>query len=456
MKLQFLGATGTVTGSKYLLEHKGHRVLVDCGLFQGLKELRLRNWAPLPVAPDSIDAVVLTHAHIDHSGYVPLLIKQGFRGRIYCTEGTFDLCSILLPDSGYLHEADAERANRHGYTRHKPALPLYTEQEGRDALDRFTVIDVDSVLDLADGLSLTLQRSGHILGSAFARFADGPTSIVFSGDLGRPHDPVMKAPAPIRQADYLVLESTYGDRLHDDADPLEELGGIIRETAGRGGTVIIPAFAVGRTQSVLYYIHELKKARAIPDIPVYLDSPMAINATRLLDAHRDDHRLAARLCGEVSRAAHYVQTPEDSRALDGGNAMPMVIISASGMATGGRVLHHLKHFIGDARNTIAFTGFQAAGTRGARLIHGEDEIKIHGTMWPVRAQIEVLHNMSAHADYSEILEWLENFDRPPRRTFVTHGEPEAASSLRMKIEDRLGWSVTVPDYLQKETLSRRN
>lgn len=455
MNLQFLGATGTVTGSKYLLEHKGHRVLVDCGLFQGLKELRLRNWAPLPVAPDSIDAVVLTHAHIDHSGYVPLLIKQGFRGRIYCTEGTFDLCSILLPDSGYLHEADAERANRHGYTRHKPALPLYTEQEGRDALDRFTVIDVDSALDLADGLSLTLQRSGHILGSAFARFADGPTSIVFSGDLGRPHDPVMKAPAPIRQADYLVLESTYGDRLHDDADPLEELGGIIRETAGRGGTVIIPAFAVGRTQSVLYYIHELKKARAIPDIPIYLDSPMAINATRLLDAHRDDHRLAARLCGEVSRAAHYVQTPEDSRALDGGNAIPMVIISASGMATGGRVLHHLKHFVGDAKNTIAFTGYQAAGTRGARLIHGEDEIKIHGKMWPVRAQIEVLHNMSAHADYSEILEWLENFDRPPRRTFITHGEPEAASSLRMKIEDRLGWSVMVPDYLQKETLSRR-
>lgn len=455
MKLQFLGATGTVTGSKYLLEHKGRRILVDCGLFQGLKELRLRNWDPLPVAPDSIDAVVLTHAHVDHSGYVPLLIKRGFRGRIYCTKGTFDLCSILLPDSGYLHEADAERANRYGYTRHKPALPLYTEQEGRDALERFTVIDVDSALDLANGLTLKLQRSGHILGSAFARFADGSTSIVFSGDLGRPHDPVMKAPAAIRQATYLVLESTYGDRLHADADPLEELGGIVRETAGRGGTVIIPAFAVGRTQSVLYYIHELKKARAIPDIPVYLDSPMAINATRLLDAHRDDHRLAAKLCGEVSRAAHYVQTPEDSRALDGGHAMPAVIISASGMATGGRVLHHLKHFIGDARNTIAFTGFQAAGTRGARLIHGEDEIKIHGTMWPVRAQIEVLHNMSAHADYSEILEWLENFDRPPRRTFITHGEPEAASSLRMKIEDRLGWSVTVPEYLQKETLSRR-
>ncbi len=453
MELTFLGATGTVTGSKYLLEHAGQKILVDCGLFQGLKELRLRNWEPLPVNPASIDAVLLTHAHIDHSGYIPLLVKNGFRGKIYCSEATFDLCTILLPDSGYLQEADARRANRYGYSKHKPALPLYTQKDAEQSLKQFSTVGFDKSRDIGGGLAFTLNRSGHILGSAFIRISDGQTSVLFSGDIGRASDPVMKPPAQIQRADYLVLESTYGDRLHKDDDPLKKIGDIISNTAARGGSVIIPAFAVGRTQNILYYIHELKRSSAIPAaIPIFLDSPMAINATQLLARHKNDHRLPEKLWTDVSRIAHYVHAPEESKALDHSAGMPAVIISASGMATGGRVLHHLKYFIGDERNTILFTGYQAAGTRGARLVHGEGEIKIHGRMWPVRAQVEELHNTSAHADYGEILDWLGNFQAPPRRTFITHGEPEAASSLRLKIEDHLGWTAEVPDYLQQVVL----
>jgi len=453
MELQFLGATGTVTGSKYLLRHGGRKILIDCGLFQGLKELRLRNWADLPVPPGDIDAVILTHAHIDHSGYVLLLVRNGFKGPVYCSDGTADLCTILLPDSGYLQEADAERANRYGYTRHKPAQPLYTKDDAIRSLESFEPVDIETPCDLGGGLTFTLYRAGHILGSSLVRITDGETSILFSGDLGRPDDPVMTPPTIIRETDYLVVESTYGDRLHEDVDAAAQLGDIVRRTAARGGTVVIPAFAVGRTQGVLYHLWQLRNDGAIPDVKIYLDSPMAINATRLLDRHRDDHRMDEKRCAEVSRIARYVNTPEESKELDRGNGVPSVIISASGMATGGRVLHHLKHFIGDPRNTILFTGYQAAGTRGARLVHGEREIKIHGKLWAVHAEIGVLHNMSAHADYREILAWLENFDRPPKRTFITHGEPEAASSLRMKIEDRLGWSVSVPQYLQKADLT---
>ncbi len=453
MKLTFLGATGTVTGSKYLLEHAGTRTLIDCGLFQGLKELRLRNWAKLPIDPASIDTVLLTHAHIDHSGYIPRLVKHGFNGRVLCSAATLDLCSILLTDSGYLQEADAERANRHRYTKHKPALPLYLRRDAETSLKQFKAVDIGKPYDLGGGQTFTLSRSGHILGSTFIQITDGHTTIVFSGDIGRAADPVMQSPAQIQNADYLVLESTYGDRLHGDSDPQERIGEIIRDTTARGGSVVIPAFAVGRSQSILYYIYQLKKAKAIPaSMPIFLDSPMAINATQLLHDHANDHRLTKRLCAEVCGVAEYVHTADESRALGSTNGVPVVIISASGMATGGRVLHHLKHFIGDPRNTILFTGFQAAGTRGARLLQGETEIRIHGRMWPVRAQIDVLHNISAHADYGEILDWLGHFQQAPRRVFVTHGEPEAASSLKTKIEERFGWDTVVPDYLQAAEL----
>lgn len=447
MKLTFLGATGTVTGSKYLLEDGNTRVLLDCGLFQGLKELRLRNWDVLPVAPSSIDAVVLTHAHIDHSGYLPLLVKNGFKGKIYCTAATFDLCGILLPDCGRIQESDADRANRYGYTKHKPALPLYTEEDAYRSLEHFKVLDFGHEHRLGEFLNVTLSRAGHILGAACARFTDGQTSVVFSGDLGRPNDPIMKPPVHIQKADYLVLESTYGDRRHEQIDPMQEMEDVINRTVRRGGIVVVPAFAVGRAQLILYYIHELLRQRRIPNIPVYLDSPMAIDATKQWQDHVDEHRLDAKKCGEVCRTARYVQTVEESMALDQ-QAVPAIIISASGMATGGRVLHHMAHYIGDARNTILFAGYQAAGTRGDRLVRGEKEIKIHGHILDVRAEIQNLDSLSAHADYAEIMDWLRGFASPPRRTFLTHGEPQATASFKEKIEDQMGWNVEIPEYLQ--------
>ena len=452
MKLKFLGATGTVTGSKYLLQHNDVRVLIDCGLFQGLKKLRLQNWDTLPVDPSSISAVILTHAHIDHSGYIPLLVRNGFKGKIYCSKATNELCKILLPDSGYLQEADANRANRHSYSKHKPALPLYSQKDAEKSLEKFKVVDFGQPYDLGDGLTVSLSRSGHILGSSFVQINDGQTSVVFSGDIGRTNDPVMNAPTVIQHADYLVLESTYGDRLHKDESPAKMIGDIIRTTAARGGSVIIPAFAVGRAQSILYYIDALFKAGSIPAIPVFLDSPMAIKTTKLLCNHPNEHRLPQLLCSEVSNVAKYVQTAEDSKALDHTNGMPRVIISASGMATGGRILHHLKHYLEDARSTILLTGFQAAGTRGSRLLAGEKEIKIHGKMWTVRAEIQALHNISAHADYKEILDWLEHFEKPPKNTFITHGEPHASVSLKAKIEDQFNWNVFIPVYLQEVEL----
>ncbi len=451
MKLSFLGATATVTGSKYLLEEGGTRILIDCGLFQGHKELRLRNWSRLPLDPSRLDAVVLTHAHIDHSGYLPLLVRQGFRGKIYCSSATRDLCAILLPDSGYLQEEDARRANKYGYSRHAKAKPLYNQKDARAALEYFHPVEFDEFFNIGPDLRIRLKHSGHILGSSFIQIDNGHKTIVFSGDLGRPDDPVMVSPVHFEAADYLVIESTYGDRLHDKTDPMETIGEIISTTAGRGGTVIIPAFAVGRTQSLLYYIHQLKKKDRIPDIPVFLDSPMAIKATRLLCRHHDSHRLSEAGCHRVCDVATYIKTVEESKELDR-QAMPSVIISASGMATGGRVLHHLKNYIGDSRNTILFTGFQAGGTRGDRIVRGEKEIKIHGQMWPVRAQIECMSNTSAHADYQEILDWLGHFRKPPKKTFITHGEAEAAAALKEKIEQQLGWNVVTPRYQQREEL----
>jgi len=452
VNLTFIGATETVTGSKYLLQYENKKILIDCGLFQGSKELRLRNWDGLPFNPATIDAVVLTHAHIDHSGYIPKLVKAGFRGPIYCTEATFDLCKILLPDSGHLQEEDAESANREGWSRHHPALPLYTEQEARDCLKYFKPLPFGQVHALGGELTFTLHRAGHILGAAFIRISAGYTSILFSGDIGRLHNPIMKPPAKIQDADYLVVESTYGDRLHNTDDPTEDIEKIVRRTVERGGTLVIPAFAVGRAQMMLYHFYVLKSEKRIPNIPIYLDSPMAINATELLHRHMADHRLSPEECEAVCNVATYTRTVEESKAIsENNNGMPKVIISASGIATGGRVLHHLKHYVGDPRNTVLLAGFQAAGRRGDRLARGEKEIKFHVHLWPVRAEIVKLDNMSAHA-YSEILTWLENFSSPPRRVFVTHGEIEAAEAMKEKIEEAFGWNVLVPSYMHKEAL----
>ena len=451
MELTFLGATGTVTGSRYLVNTGSKKILVDCGLFQGYKHLRLRNRAPLPVNPAEIDVVVLSHAHLDHSGYLPLLIKNGFSGKVYCSEATRDLCAILLPDSGHLQEEEARYANKRGYSKHTPALPLYTLEDAEHAMQAFSPIPFEKDIALGGSLSARLIPNGHILGSGCVRIKDARTSLLFSGDLGRPNDLIMHAPERVRQADYLVMESTYGNRRHDPVDPQIAFAEIIHRTVERGGTILIPSFAVGRAQTLLYYIHLLKATHAIPDIPVFLNSPMAADATRIFHKHRGEHRLTDAQCDAMCRAAHIINSVEESKALNE-RKDPMIIISASGMATGGRVLHHLKVLAPDARNTILFAGFQAGGTRGAAMLNGAEAIKIHGEYVPLRAEVAALDNLSAHADYEEIIDWLKHFHAPPRQTFITHGEPAAADALRHCIEERFRWNVRVPDYLEKVTL----
>ena len=451
MELQFLGATETVTGSKYLLRTPGSTVLVDCGLFQGYKPLRLRNWSPLPVAASAIDAVILTHAHLDHSGYVPLLARQGFRGPVYGTPATLDLCRILLTDSGHLLEEEAEYLNRHELSKHKPALPLYTREDALRCFELFRPMDFGDTWRAGKDLRVRFAPSGHLPGSAFVQVDDGQRSILFSGDLGRPHDPLLRAPARLPGADYLVIESTYGDRQHEARDPLEQLAEVVNRTVGRGGTVLIPAFAVGRTQVLLHLLHVLRQRRAIPPVPVYLNSPMAANATRIYHRHIGELRLSEAECDAMASHVHVVTTPEESRQLNTKHG-PMVIIAASGMATGGRVVHHLKAFAPDHRNTILLTGFQAGGTRGATLASGAPTVRIHGEDVPVRAEVAMIHTLSAHADAGEILDWLRGFARPPRRTFITHGEPQAGDALRQRIERELHWECRQPYYLESVTL----
>ena len=444
MKLTFLGGTGTVTGSKYLLESDRTKLLVDCGLFQGLKALRLRNWEAPPVRPKDVDAVVLTHAHLDHSGYLPRFIKQGFAGRVHSTRGTRDLCRILLPDSGHLQEEEARYAIKRGFSKHKPALPLYTEDDAHESLKRFSPVGFGETFQVGS-LRGAFQPAGHILGASIASLQSDGTRIVFSGDLGRSNDPIMNPPSQIEEADYVVIESTYGNRRHDAADAEEVLGSHLARALARGGVVVIPAFAVGRAQTLTLFISRLKARGAIPDVPVYLNSPMAIDATRLYHEYRSEHRLSMEECNASCAVARMVHTADESRALNSRSG-PMIIISASGMATGGRVLHHLKAFAPDERNLVLLPGFQAAGTRGASLASGASEIKIHGSYVPVRAQVVKIDSMSAHADYAEILGWLRGFRRPPRKTFVTHGEPAAADEMRRRIKEALGWDATVPEY----------
>lgn len=452
MHIQFLGGTGTVTGSKYLIETAGRRLLVDCGLFQGYKQLRLRNWAALPVDPAHLDAVVLTHAHLDHSGYLPLLVRNGFRAKVYCTAATRDLCAILLPDSGHLQEEETRYANERGFSKHKPALPLYTQRDAERCLPAFAPVDFRTVREIVPGIRLTLRPAGHILGSATAELLAGGTRILFSGDLGRSKDLIMQPPERIAQADYLVLESTYGDRLHQKQDPLVQLADVINRTVARKGVVLVPAFAVGRVQELLYALHLLKASERIPDLPIYLNSPMAVDATAIYHRHRQEHRLEADECKAMCTVARFINSVDESRALNCKSG-PMIIISASGMATGGRILHHLKAFAPDARNTILLSGFQAGGTRGAAIASGAESVKIHGEQVPIRAEVAILGNLSAHADWAEMLDWLGGFSQKPRRVFVTHGEPNASDALRRRIEETLGWECEVPDYLERKALA---
>lgn len=443
ISLSFLGAAGTVTGSKYLIETDARRILVDCGLFQGLKALRLKNWKPLGVDPATIDAVILTHAHLDHSGYLPVLARNGFEGPVFATSATRDFCSILLADSGHLQERDAEYANRHGFSKHQPARPLYTERDAEDCMSLFRPRPFGKDFEIAEGVRCRFRRAGHILGAATVELTLGGRTLAFSGDLGPPDSATMVDPAPISRADYLVVESTYGDRAHDRRDPEDVFADLINSVAARGGTILIPSFAVGRAQTILFHLDRLKRAGRIPEIPIFLDSPMAIDASEIFCRHIDDHRLTDSQCKTSCAVADYVRDSEASKRLDQ-TEMPKIIISASGMATGGRILHHLKVYAPDEKSALVFAGFQAAGTRGAAIVHGAQSVKIHGGHVPIRAEVRNLNMLSAHADAGQIIDWLRKFEEPPTRTFVTHGEPAAAEAMSKRIGAELGWRTDTP------------
>lgn len=444
MKIKFLGGAGTVTGSKYLLSINDKKILVDCGLFQGVKNLREKNWQEFPVDITSIDVLLLTHAHIDHSGYIPALTKAGFKGKVYSSSATFDLCKVLLPDSGYLQEEDARYANYKKFSKHKPALPLYTEADARQSLAAFNPISMNQVIEIETGITATFTPVGHILGACAIKISAKGKSITFSGDVGRQDDLVMYPPKALSETDYLVVESTYGDRKHEDIDALQFFEDIINSTSQRGGIVLIPSFAVGRTQINLHIIQLLKDQKRIPDLPVYLNSPMAISATEIFCKHNEEHKLSKQQCQIMDQNTHYVRTPEESIALNA-SRYPSVIISASGMASGGRVLHHLKSLIPHHQHSIVFIGFQAPGTRGDALINGASEIKIHGQYYPVKAEIHHSGSLSAHGDYSEIIAWLKQSDIHPKQVFVTHGERSASDSMRIKLKDTFGWKTSVPE-----------
>lgn len=446
VNITFLGGTGTVTGSKYLVCYGKERLLVDCGLFQGYKQLRLRNWTPLPVAPDQINAVLLTHAHLDHSGYLPLLTKEGFSGHVYATPGTRDLCRILLPDSGHIQEEDAAFANRHGFSKHAPAMPLYTRQDALDCLPLLKMVDFGRVFNPIQGWRATFLPAGHILGASSVLLEVAGRRILFSGDLGRPDDMIMNPPSPPQVADTVLIESTYGDREHPKEDVLAELGPALQRLAKRGGVAVIPVFAVGRAQALLHAIHLLKLRGDIPKaLPVFLDSPMAVHTTHLFEQHPADHRLTSKEAHALTHSATMVNSTDESKALASRHG-PMVILSASGMATGGRVLHHLAHHAGNHRNMIILTGFQAPGTRGATLASGARSVRIHGRDVEVNAEVVQLQSASAHADATQILSWLRSMPQAPDQIYVVHGEPGPSDELRKRIKAELGWRAMTPEH----------
>lgn len=450
MRLTFLGAAETVTGSRFLLETSEARILIDCGLFQGLKRLRLLNWEPFPVDPASIDAVLLTHAHIDHSGYLPALVRQGFSGSIWCSGGTRDLLGLMLLDAAHIQEEDARYANRHRTSKHDPALPLYTTADAQKALALIeTVPRGGKSFAPAKGVSATFHRAGHILGSSSIRVEAERRSVFFTGDVGRPVDPIMHPPDSPPAADFVVTESTYGNRLHAESDIRGELADVVNRTIGRGGTVLIPSFAVGRAQAVLFLLSELAENREIPSVPVYLNSPMAIGATEMFLEHIGGHRLSADQCERLRAGVEFVRTADESKLLTP-RPGPMIVVSASGMATAGRILHHLRTVAPDRKSSILFVGFQAAGTRGAAMVDGAASIKIFGDYVPVRAEVVRIDGLSAHADQSELLTWLSSGELKPEKAFVVHGEPAAADAFRRRLKDQLGWSAHVP--LQGETV----
>lgn len=451
VRIRFLGAAGTVTGSKYLLTANHEKILIDCGLFQGLKEHRLKNWDRFPIDPKEITAIILTHAHVDHSGYIPKLIKEGFTGKIYCTPATLELCRILLPDTGYLQEEDARWLNKKKLSKHEPALPLFTKEDADNSLNQFVSHAFHQELKINDTFSITFSPVGHILGAASVLIKACGKSITFTGDVGRLNDAVMKSPENLQKTDYLVIESTYGDRLHPDVDVFSELADIVNSTIANKGVVLIPAFAVGRAQSLMFMLSELIDQRRIPRVPIYLNSPMATNATKIFCNFMDTHNLTAQQCQDFNAKVTFIKTPDESKALNERKG-PMIIISASGMATGGRILHHLKAFGDNPKNTIVLAGFQAMGTRGRALQEGAREMKYHGQIYPINAKVVMLENVSAHADYSEMTTWLQRSQIQPRQVFITHGEASSAFEFKKHLENKFHWSCFVPMQDQEFSL----
>ena len=449
--LTFLGAARTVTGSKHLLDVDGQRILFDCGLFQGLKDLRLRNWSPLPIPPETIDVVVLTHAHIDHSGWLPRLVSQGFKGPVYCTGGTRDLCGLVLPDAAHLQEEDAKFANKRGFSKHQPALPLYTEADAAEALTRFRAVDFKKKIEVVKGIEIEFINAGHLLGSSYVlatRTDKSGGRILFGGDLGRYSRPILPDPSPGVAADVLLVESTYGDRLHPAEDDGETLARIIKETFARRGKVIVPAFAIGRVEELLYWLFKLEDEGRLDKVPIYVDSPMAIKGIAFYDARTDE--LDKEIVSMRRKLPRFtsVNSALESKALVERDS-PAVIIASSGMATGGRVVHHLFAGLPDPRNTVLFVGFQAAGTRGRQLVDGAQHVKMFGQQVPVHARIEKIDAMSAHADAGEIVRWLRTFPRAPKATYLVHGEIVAQDALKARITKELGWNVEIPSHGQK-------
>ena len=452
--LTFLGAARTVTGSKHLIDVDGRRILIDCGLFQGLKDLRLRNWSPLPIPPDTVDAVVLTHAHLDHCGWLPRLVSQGFKGPVYCTGGTLDLCRLVLPDAAHLQEEDAKFANKRGFSKHQPALPLYTEADAAEALSRFRAAEFGRKLEVVKGLEIEFINAGHLLGSSYVlvqRTDKSGGRILFGGDLGRYARPILPDPSPGVDADVLLVESTYGDRIHPTEDDGAVLARIIKDTVAKRGKVIIPAFAIGRVEELLYWLFKLEDEGRLEKLPIYVDSPMALKGIEYYKARTDE--LDKEIVAMRRKLPRFtpVNSARESKELVERDA-PAVIIASSGMATGGRVVHHLFAGLPDPRNTVLFVGFQAAGTRGRQLVDGAGHVKIFGQYVPVHARIEKVDGMSAHADAGEIVRWLRTFPRAPRTTYLVHGEIVAQNALQARITRELGWNVEIPVHGQKVDL----
>jgi metallo-beta-lactamase family protein len=455
--LTFLGAAGTVTGSKHLLDLGDRRILIDCGLFQGLKELRNRNWGAFLIDPARIDAVVLTHAHLDHCGFLPRFVAQGFRGRVFCTPATRELCTLVLPDSARIQEEDARQANRRHYSKHSPALPLYTEIDAARALDRLQPVGYDRPVPVAAGVEVDFINAGHLLGSAYARVRVGGKTILFGGDLGRYGRPVLPDPMPVSEADVLLVESTYGDRIHERDDDGERLARIVSDVTARGGRLIIPSFAIGRVEEVLYWLKRLEDQHRIPVLPVYIDSPMAVAAlqfytSRLSELDEDIRPAVREIKAFYTARMVTVASVQESKELTASRT-PAIVIASSGMATGGRVLHHLAAALPDQRNTVLFVGYQAAGTRGRVLCDGAKQVKLHGQFVPVAARIERIDSMSAHADAGEIMRWLSGFDRPPSMTYLVHGEPAPLQALATRITSERQWPVHIAKYLERVELN---